>query len=80
MAHMGEKKNAYKDLAEKPEERNNLEDLGIDGKIILKYILKGIGWKRCGLDASVPEYGPLAGCYENGNESLSFIYLWEFLD
>jgi hypothetical protein len=37
---MVEKINAYRDLVGKPEiERDHLEDLGADGRIILKWIL-----------------------------------------
>jgi hypothetical protein len=38
--------------------------------------LKEIGLEECGLDASAPGYGPLAGSYEHGNESIGFIYYW----
>jgi hypothetical protein len=32
-------RNAYSILAGKPEGKNHLEDLGVDGKIILEWIL-----------------------------------------
>lgn len=35
----GEKRNAYRRVARKPEGTNNLEDLDVDGKTILKCIL-----------------------------------------
>ena len=38
--HMGERKGACSILMGKPEERVDLEDPGVDGRIILKYILK----------------------------------------
>ena len=42
--------------------RLHLEDLGIDGKVILKY-LKGICWGRGGLDWCGSEQGQVVGCY-----------------
>jgi len=45
---MGERRGAYSILMGKPEERVHLEDPGVDGRIILKYILKkwdgAMGW------------------------------------
>jgi hypothetical protein len=38
---MGEMRNAYSNLVGKPERKNHLEDLGIDGKIILELISGG---------------------------------------
>jgi hypothetical protein len=35
---------------------------------------------RCGLDASVSEQAPVAGCYEHGNEPWDFIKGEAFLD
>jgi hypothetical protein len=37
---MGERRGAYRILVGRPEGRNHLEDPGIDGRIILKWILK----------------------------------------
>jgi hypothetical protein len=39
VASMGEMKNTYHILVGKPEGKNHLEDLGVDGKIILEWIL-----------------------------------------
>jgi hypothetical protein len=36
---MGEMRNAYKIFVGKPEGKNHSEDLGINGRIILKYVL-----------------------------------------
>jgi hypothetical protein len=43
-ACMGRKRNAYRFFARKPEERDHLEYLGTDGRIVLKCIKK-IGWE-----------------------------------
>jgi hypothetical protein len=36
VAHMGERKGIYRVLVGKPEEKNHLEDPGVDGKVILR--------------------------------------------
>jgi hypothetical protein len=41
---MGEKRNSYRILVGKPEEREQFQDLGVDGKAILKWVLKK--WER----------------------------------
>jgi hypothetical protein len=37
---MGDIRNVYQIFVGKPEGKNHLEDLGIDGRIILKWILR----------------------------------------
>jgi hypothetical protein len=48
VARMGERRRAYRALVGEPEGRNRLEDPGVDGKIILKWIFErlggGVGW------------------------------------
>jgi hypothetical protein len=45
---MGEGRGAYRILVGRPEERNHLEDPGLDGRIILKWIFnkwdEGMDW------------------------------------
>jgi len=57
-------RNAHESLTAKP----HFGDTGLDGRIILKYIL---GWNRvwgCGLGSSGSRQRPMAGCCEHGNE------------
>jgi len=58
---------------------DHLEDLGIDEKIILDWILRkqGWGWE---LDSSGSRQGPVMGSCERGNEPLGTIKGKEFLD
>jgi len=44
VAHLGTKQNTCSDLVVKFKEEDNLEDIGVDGFIILKSVLK-LGWK-----------------------------------
>jgi hypothetical protein len=49
VARMGKRRSAYRVLVGKPQGRNHLEDPGVDGRIILKWIferLDGGGWHR----------------------------------
>jgi hypothetical protein len=40
VACIGERRGAYRAFVGKPEGKNHLEDLGIDGRIILKWIFE----------------------------------------
>jgi hypothetical protein len=40
MAHVGEKRNAFQLLVGKPEGKNHLKDLDVDGRIMLECVLK----------------------------------------
>jgi hypothetical protein len=74
---MREKRNAYRVLMGKPEERDHVEDLDVNRNALLKMILKeldgmsvltGLDWLRIGTSA---------GCCGNCNEHSDFIKCWE---
>ena len=44
VTHMGEKRDKYRALVDKPVEQDHLEGLGVDGRIILKWII--MQWGR----------------------------------
>jgi hypothetical protein len=45
VARMGERRGAYRALLGKPEGRNHLEDPGVDGRIMLRWIFNRLeGW------------------------------------
>jgi hypothetical protein len=75
---MGEKRNPYMILVEKPEGKRPLEDLHVGGRIILEWILErwdevvwaGFIWLRIGTSG-----GPC----EHGNEPSGSIKCWEIL-
>jgi hypothetical protein len=52
VASVGERRGAYRVLVEQPEGKNHLEDSGVDGMIILRWIFRkwdvghGLGWSR----------------------------------
>jgi hypothetical protein len=76
---MGEVTNAYSVLVGKPEGKNHLEDLGVDGRIILECILRKQGekvWTRC----LWFRIGLVADSCELGNEPSGYIKGGKFLD
>jgi hypothetical protein len=72
---MGERRGASRVLVGKPEGKRPLEDLGIDGRVILKWIFKkwdgGMYWI---------DLAQVVGCCEFGNEPSGSIQCEEFLD
>jgi hypothetical protein len=65
-------------LWENMSERNHLEDLGVDGRVILKWVLKkqGGAWTRL----IWVRIGQVMGCCKCGNEPSSSIKCGEFID
>jgi hypothetical protein len=62
-------------------ERDHLEDLGIDRRIVLKCIFKKWDWGGGhGMDSSGSGYGQVVASCECGNERLGSIKCGEFLD
>jgi len=79
VALMGERKNAYCVLVEKPMGKNHLEDLGLDGRIIPRWMFRkwdlgawtGLFWLR---------QGPVACSCKRCNEPSGSIKCGAFLD
>jgi hypothetical protein len=62
-----------------PERKNNSEELGVDGRIILERIF-GNRVGRCGKHTSGSGYRPVAGSCEHGDEPPGSIKGGEFPD
>jgi hypothetical protein len=74
IARRQEKRNAYRSLVRKTEEkRAHLEDQDVGTWIILKWILDRMGW--FGLDLSGSSYGLLEGFCEQGIEPSGYTIL-----
>jgi hypothetical protein len=71
--------NAYNILVAKPEGKNHSEDLSVDGRKIIKSILRKMG-RGCELDSTGSGWGLVAGCCEKSNEPSGFINVGGFLD
>jgi hypothetical protein len=76
VACMGEMRNVYKFWLENMNGRDHLEDVGVDGKILLEFILG----EWCGLYSSGSGQGLVAGRCEHCNKPLGSIKGGEFLD
>jgi hypothetical protein len=69
---MGEMRNTYKIIVGKSERKNHLDDLSIDGKVILKWIMGEIWREVVDWIRLVRDMRPVAGSCEHGNEPLGF--------
>jgi len=56
------------------------EDLGIDWRIVLKWILRGSRVGSCWLDSSGSGWGPVVGFCEHGNEHTVYVRGGEFIE
>jgi hypothetical protein len=72
-------KNACNNLVGDFERKRPPEDLGVDGKILLDWIL-GKEAGKGEWDSSGSEQGPVVGCCEHGNKSSRYTKGVEFLD
>jgi hypothetical protein len=68
VARMGEERKMYKVLVGKPEGKRPLGRPRRRWEDGIRMDLKEIGLGRCGLDSTVSEQGPEAGCCECGDE------------
>jgi len=75
---MGEKRGVYRIWWGNLTERDNLEDPGTDGRIILRWIFRSRMWGQ-GLDRAASVQGQVAGSCKCGNEPSGSIKWREFL-
>lgn len=66
LARSKQTSNAYTYLLENLNERDNLQNLSIDARIILKMIVEWLCW--CMLNSSDSGHRTVAGCCEHGHE------------
>jgi hypothetical protein len=81
VARMGERRSVYRILVGKYEGKSHLEDPGVDGRVILRWIFRKLDvevWT--GLDRVGSGQGQVAGTCECGNETPGSIICGEFLD
>ena len=79
VARMGERRDAYKNWCGNLRERDHLEEPGVDGKIILRWISESGMWGY-GLDRYGSGQGRVAGTCKHGNLLSGSIKCGEYLD
>ena len=79
MACVGEKRNAYKYLVGNLKERNHLEDLGVDGRMTLKWKLNKQDARMC-VSFIWLWRGTNCRLFSHGTELFSSIKCSEFLN
>jgi len=79
VARMREGKGVYRVLVGKPEGKRHLEDPGIDGRIIIRWICRTWG-VRAWTGSIWLRIGTVLGAYEYSNEPSYSIKCGEFLD
>jgi hypothetical protein len=67
-------------LIGKPEGKSHSEDLDVDGRILLEWILQKYRLEMCEVDSSDSGQEPVACCCEHGNEPSGSIKGGEFLE
>ena len=77
---MGERRDVYRDLLGKREEKRPLARPKITWEYNIKMGLQEVGCRGYGLDQAVPGQGQMAGACQRGNEPSGSIKCWEFFD
>jgi hypothetical protein len=79
VARMGETRGAYRILVKNLREGDHLEDPGVNGRVISKWIFEKYDGDH-GLDRSGSEQGQVAGCFKRRNKPSGCIKCGEFLE
>jgi hypothetical protein len=79
VARMGEDRGVYRVLVGKPEERCHWGDQDVDGRIILRWIFRKLGWESWGLDEVGSGQGQVAGTCGYGEGRSDSINAGNFL-
>ena len=80
MAQMGEKRGACRVLVNKPEERESLESLSVDGGKNINMDIEGIEWDSVNWIDLAQDRGKCRAVVKHGDEPMVSIKYSEFLD